>query len=67
MPRLFEIIEIYGEANGDIVRVIVRNWTNLSGSLYGDFVEEVMGTMIGKMGKCLGMVKKITDREEFGI
>lgn len=64
---MLEIIEIYGDTNEDIVKVLVKQWTNLSTSLYGDFVDEVMGPMIGRINKVLGMVKKTTDREEFGI
>lgn len=62
VPRLLEIVEVYGSTNEEIVKVIVKQWTNLSTSLYSDFVSEIMEPMVAKMGKNLGMVKKTTDR-----
>ena len=62
VPRLLEIVEVYGSTNEDIVKVIVKQWTNLSTTLYSDFVGEIMEPMVAKMGKNLGMVKKTTDR-----
>lgn len=62
VPRLLEIVEVYGSTNEEIVKVIVKQWTNLSTTLYSDFVGEIMEPMVAKMGKNLGMVKKTTDR-----
>ncbi len=67
VPRLLEIVEIYGETNEDIVKIIIKNFTNLSPTLYSDFTEEIMQPMITRMSKNLNVIKKTTDREEFGI
>lgn len=45
------------------MRVIVKQFVNLSPSLYGDFTSEVMEPLVAKMNKSLNLVKKTTDRE----
>lgn len=62
-PRVLEIIEIYGDSNEEIVRVIVKQFVGLSPTLYSDFKDEIIEPLVSRMNKNLGLVKKITDRE----
>jgi hypothetical protein len=66
VPRLLEIAEVYGASNPELVRGIVREFTNLSPTLYSDFKEEILEPLITRMGKNVTFIKKTTDREEFG-
>lgn len=67
VPRLLEIIEVYGPINEGVVKSIVKQFVNLSTTLYSDFTEEVVQPLIVKLNKSIMLIKRTTDREEFGI
>lgn len=67
VPRLLEIIEVYGSTNEGVVKSIVKQFVNLSNTLYSDFMEEIIQPLIGKLNKSIMLIKRTTDREEFGI
>lgn len=76
IPRLVELIEIYGHNNEEIVGEIIRGFLKSYGGekdqksaaiFYQDFVSDVMGYSLERLNVIAGVIKKISDREEFGI
>ena len=76
IPRLIELIEIYGNSNPEIlstlIKAYIRNYGGESpqkthaynfNEFYNDFVKDIMEIAIDRLSRAPNYIKKISDRE----
>lgn len=64
---MMELIEIYGTSNPDTIKTMVKMFLRINPNFYSEFTGTYMDIILDKMNRDLNVLKKIGDREEFGI
>lgn len=63
IPRLFELCELYGQTNRNILRYIIKMYANIRGTdFYQQLTNELLPILFKKMVDTLRQIKSQTDR-----